>query len=37
LSFDRGKAMLKKQEHESARLMGFEFRHRARTFHPRLR
>lgn len=30
--FDLGKAMRKKQEHESARLMDFEFRYRARTF-----
>jgi hypothetical protein len=32
MAFDLGRAMLKKQEHESARLMDFEFRHRARTF-----
>jgi hypothetical protein len=31
MTFDLGRAMRKKQEHESARLMDFEFRHRART------
>ncbi len=30
--FDLGKALLKKEEFESARLTDFEFRQRARTF-----
>ena len=32
MAFDLRKALLRKGEHESARLMDFEFRHRARTF-----
>lgn len=32
MAFDLGRAMYKKQEHESARLMDFEFRQRARTW-----
>ena len=32
MAFDLQRAFRKKQEHESARLMDFEFRQRARTF-----
>lgn len=32
MAFDLRRALLRKEEHESARLMDFEFRHRARTF-----
>lgn len=32
MAFDLRRALLKKAEHESARLMDFEFRQRARTF-----
>ena len=32
MPFDLRRALLRKEEHESARLMEFEFRHRARTF-----
>src|SRR5690349_16285318 len=32
MAFDLRRALLRKAEHESARLMDFEFRHRARTF-----
>lgn len=32
MAFDLRRALLKKGEHESARLMDFEFRQRARTF-----
>lgn len=32
MAFDLRKALLRKEENESARLMDFEFRQRARTF-----
>ena len=32
MAFDLRRALLKKAEHESARLLDFEFRQRARTF-----